>query len=575
MQAANLNTLKEKTGMSFSACYLPAVLLTILSLPISLRAQTTPKQTSKIPRGSISGRVTIKEKGAAGVVVTVRRRDFMTAFEQLPRAMTDQDGVYRIANVAAGSYAVIPTATAFVPADGKDPRSKPVLLGDDENIENINFALVRGGVITGKVTDADGRPVIQQQVYIYKSDAFDQSQGPQAQQVFAMNGGQTDDRGIYRVFGLLPGRYKVAAGRSEDAFTPSFGPGRSTYRQVFHPDATEHAKAIVIEVGEGTEATNVDITLGRALHMFAISGRAIDGERGMPVPDIRLGVQRNMGQRFEYTNTSATTNAQGDFVIEGLIAGKYTIYLFPSQSNGMRVDTVTFDVIDQDVSGITVKLIKGASLSGVVTLETEDKSVLAKFPQLELRAFVSDPTVGGGGMGSFATSQIAPDGSFQLTGLPGGTANLTLGSRNMPFPPKGFMISRIERDGVAAQRGIEIKEGEQLTGLRVVLAYGNATLRGVVKFENGTLPDGARAYVRLTKAGETFSNFRPTQADSRGIFLFEGIPPGVYVVHAFVATSAPMPPRSARREVNIQEGAPTDVTLTIDMSAPPPTPPKP
>lgn len=29
-------------------------------------------------------------------------------------------------------------------------------------------------------------------------------------------GGQTDDRGIYRVFGISAGRYKVAAGRGEE-----------------------------------------------------------------------------------------------------------------------------------------------------------------------------------------------------------------------------------------------------------------------------------------------------------------------------------------------------------------------
>ena len=558
--------------MSFSVSYLPAVLLTILSLPISLWAQTTPKQTSKIARGSISGKVTIKEKGAAGVVVSLRRTEFTTPFEQLPRATTEQDGSYRIVNVAAGSYEVLPTATAFVPADGKDLRSKPVLLGEDENIENINFALVRGGVITGKVTDADGRPVIQQQVSIYKSDVFDQPSSPsQPRQIFATSGAQTDDRGIYRVFGLLPGRYKVGAGRSEDLFTPPSSPGRSIYKQVFHPDVNEPGKATVIEVGEGTEATNVDIALGRALQTFTISGRVIDGERGLPVPGIRLGVQRNMNQRFEYVSMSATSNSQGDFVMEGLIAGKYSIYMFPNQNSGMRVDAVTFDIIDEDVSGITVKLAKGASLSGAVVLESEDKSLLAKFSQLELRAYVSNSTTGtGGGMGSSAQSPIAPDGGFQLTGLPGGTASLTLGSTNMPFPPKGFMISRIERDGVVAQRGIEIKEGEQLTGLRVVVAYGNAALRGVVKVENGTLPDGARIYVRLTKAGETFSNFRPTQADARGHFLFEGIPSGMYVVHAFVATATAMPPRSAKREVDIQDGAANEVTITIDMSPPKP-----
>ncbi|HKG47157.1 MAG TPA: carboxypeptidase regulatory-like domain-containing protein [Pyrinomonadaceae bacterium] len=560
--------------MSFSAHCLPAVLLTILSLPISLPAQTTPKQTSKTLRGSISGRVTIKEKGAAGVVVSLRTSDVMNVFERLPRATTDADGFYRIPNVVPGSYDVTPVAPAFVPADAKEQRSKSVLVGEDENIESINFTLVRGGVITGRVTDADGRPVIQQQVFIYRADAFDQQSQPQSQQraVFAMSGAQTDDRGIYRVFGLLPGRYKVGAGRSDDVFTPGFsGSSRSVYKQVFHPDVTEQSKATVIEVGEGTEASNADITLGRALQTFTIAGRVVDGERGLPAPDIRLGVQRVLNQRVEFVSTSVNSNAQGDFVIEGLIPGKYGLYLFPNQNSGMRLETVTFDIIDQDLSGLSVKLIKGASLSGVVAVDTEDRAVLAKFSELQLRAYVANPTAGsGGGMGSSASSPINPDGSFYLTGLPGGTVSLNLGSKTGPFPPKGLSLVRVEREGVSLAHGIELREGEQLTGLRLVLAYGTATIRGVVKLENGTLPEGARIFVRLTKPSEQLSNLALPTVDARGHFLIEGIQGGTYQIHALIGGPHPvLPPRMVRREITVQDGVTTDVTLTIDMSAPP------
>src|SRR5689334_7720990 len=74
------------TRMSSSARYLPAVLLTILSLPTSLWAQAAPKQPAKTPRGSISGRVTIKEKGAMGVVVSLRKSDHTNPFELSLRA---------------------------------------------------------------------------------------------------------------------------------------------------------------------------------------------------------------------------------------------------------------------------------------------------------------------------------------------------------------------------------------------------------------------------------------------------------------------------------------------------------
>src|SRR5262249_42675970 len=159
--------------------------------------------------------------------------------------------------VAPGSYEISPSAPAFVIAETNYPRAKTVVVGEDENVEGINFSLARGGVITGKVVDAEGRPVIQQQVQIFRAEDFEK-QSPQQRPLYAYGNAMTDDRGIYRMYGLVPGRYKVASGRSEEVQgVPLMG--RTSYRQVFHPDVTEQSKATIIEVGEGGEAKDVDI----------------------------------------------------------------------------------------------------------------------------------------------------------------------------------------------------------------------------------------------------------------------------------------------------------------------------
>lgn len=562
--------------MSFSAHYLFAILLTIFGLPTSLWAQSAPKQPLRIARGSISGRVTINEKGVFGVAVALRKNEPSNTNERIPRAITDQEGFYRIANIAPGTYEVMPVAPAFVPSDPREQRGKTVLVGEDENVENINFTLMRGGVITGRVTDADGRPVIQQQVSIYRAADFDQRRGQRPPTVYAAGGAPTDDRGIYRVFGLLPGSYKVSVGRGEDTFGGSFGATRSNYTQVFHPDATDQTKATVIEVGEGSEAENVDISLGRALQTFTMSGRVVDGEKGLPVPNVRLTMQRHVGQRLEYVSTVFVSNSHGDFVAPGLIAGKYTVGMFSNENSGLRTEPLTVDIIDQDVSGVTVKLIQGASVSGVVVLEPSNPTALAKFSELRLRAVVNN-TSGVLGQGSTATSPIGPNGTFLLAGLPGGVANVTLTSTTSQMPPKGFTITRMERDGMV-MRGVQLTEGEQVTGLRVILTYGNATLRGVVAVENGELPSNARIWINLLKPGERPGpgNIRPSQVDARGHFLIEGIPAGTYEVRATVVASPQMPPpRFAKREVTLQDGVATDIVLTIDMNPPVNVPAKP
>ena len=560
--------------MSFSTRHTPVVLVLLFSLSVFVSAQTTTKQTAKTPRGSIAGRVTIKDKGVAGVAVGLRKSDVFMPYETYLKATTDHDGYYRIGNLAPGSYDVTASAPAFVITDAGQ-KSKAVIVGDDENVDGINFSLVRGGVITGKVTDADGRPLIMQQVYLYLANLPEQPGGV-SRPPYASTAVLTDDRGIYRMYGLTAGSYRVAAGRSDDQSMGPFSLSRSSYRRVFHPDATEQAKATVIEVREGSETGNVDITLGRPMQTFSVSGRVIDGEKGTPIPNIRLGLQRTTGPRFEMVPTQITSNALGDFVIEGIVPGKYGFYLFQTVSQNqlpdMRVETFTFDVADQDVTGINVRITKGASLTGVVLLDSDDKAVVQRFQKLQMRAYVNTP--GAPGYGQSSGSPIGADGSFRLGGLAGGTANLFLTSTLGFQEARGFYVTRVERDGVSQSRGIEMKDGEQIGGLRVVVSYGSAKIRGVVKFENGTMPPEAQISVQLARVGENFSHIPGPQVDARGLFVIEGVPAGLYEMSVSVFRTSVIrgPSTTIRRvtqQVNVQDGVVTDVVVTIDLGQAP------
>lgn len=516
IRAATPRNLLGVIFMRSSTARAVATALAVLVSSLSLFAQTQSATKTVKATGSVAGRVTIKNKPANGVAVGLRKPENYTPFESFPRAITDQDGNYKITNVVAGAYEVIPGAPAFILSDNNNARGRSIVVGDGENVENINFALVRGGVITGKITDADQRPVIQQQVRLFRAEPPDPRAQP-GRVTFPVNTVTTDDRGIYRMFGLTPGRYKVSIGRGDET-SAGFNPiGRISYREVFYPDATEPAKATVIEVSEGSEATNIDITLGRPIETFTASGRVIDGEKGLPVPNVRFTLQRVIGERTEFTTVFINSNGVGEFAAEGLIPGKYGVTLMTDPNSDLRADSMTFDVIDSDVSGLTVRLVKGASISGVVVLETEDKRAFAKLSQLQIQGYVQNPG-GGVNFGGSSRSTIAGDGSFRVGGLSAGTANLNLGPTMDMTQMKGFMVSRIERDGVIQPRGIEIKDGEQVSGVRIIVSYGSATLRGVVSVENGPLPAGVRIFVRLSKPGDAPLNVRPPNVDARTFY---------------------------------------------------------
>jgi len=549
--------------MSFTTRQLSAVLFTILSLAASVCAQ---KAAVKVPRGSISGRVTLKDKGVPGVAVGLRKGDVSTAFEGYQTATTDPDGFYHLSKLAPGSYSITICAPAFVIPDAYGAgKLKSVLVAEGENVDGVNFALVRGGVITGRVTDADERPIIDQQVNVYPAEFFEQKI---QRTVYAVGSVQTDDRGIYRMFGLAPGRYKVAVGRSDNEMNVTYSQARNVfYKQVFHPDVSDQSKATIVEVSEGGEANDIDITVGPVVQTFKAAGQLVD-DNGQPVPNLRFRMVRQTGQRIDYTNNSAAANTHGEFIVEGLLPGRYAMILINNQNDDLRVKPFSFDVVDQDVTGLKVRVTRGASILGNVVLENQDQAILTKLLQLKLRA-VGMMSMGSGD--SFAltlSSPLGPDGGFRFLGLPTGTVRLALTADGVPLPPKGFTITRVERDGVVLPQGLIVKEGEQVEGVRVFVSYGTATLRGVVTVDNGLLPEKGRVFAHVTKPRDTFLNMRPAIVDERGRFLMEGVPAGTYELQVVVNLFGKAP-RTIKREVTLQDGQTTEVKINIDLNEPP------
>src|SRR5207248_7938965 len=126
------------------------ILLSVLTV-FSALAQSAQKQGT----GVITGRVMLKDKGMANVAVVLYSADFSPNRTAVARATTDFEGHYRLMGVPAGRYNVVAAAPAMVgPSGGMYGESgKAVTLAEGETVEKIDFALVKGGVITGRVSD--------------------------------------------------------------------------------------------------------------------------------------------------------------------------------------------------------------------------------------------------------------------------------------------------------------------------------------------------------------------------------------------------------------------------------------
>jgi hypothetical protein len=342
----------------------------------------------------------------------------------------------------------------------------------------------------------------------------------------------------------------------------------SEYAQTFHPAVNDAAKATIIEVTEGSEATNVDIavTIGPTNDTFAISGRIVDGATGKPIPNVALGLETNVPSMttsitFSKTSFDWTSNQSGEFKFQNLIPGKYSIYVESQMNSEIRAEPMTVEIINQDVTGLVMKTLPSASISGVIAFENADaKSHLANLGHLQLQTFVLTEDKEGGRTRAVG---VKPEASFRIGGLSAGRAFFLITSNG----GKGFRIMRVEREGVVQHGGMEIKDAEAVTGVRLVVRSGSSSVRGVVRAEGGELPLPPRLAVWLSIPGEEginpFAAMAAAQVDSRGHFIIEKLPAGDYEVNASVFTSRGRV--ATKQPVNITDGSVAEVTLTLNL----------
>jgi hypothetical protein len=152
--------------MRYLTCCVIAAAVLICSAGF-LECARPQSKTSK--KNSVAGKVTIKGKPAPGITVGLQTNDGSSSNRPVYKATTDQEGRYRINEVPTGGYQVFPIAPAFVVSDIRRA-SETVVLSEGESVEDIDFALVRDGVITGRVTNPEGRPAIEQQVNLLAAD---------------------------------------------------------------------------------------------------------------------------------------------------------------------------------------------------------------------------------------------------------------------------------------------------------------------------------------------------------------------------------------------------------------------
>ena len=552
---------------------LAATLLTLLYSAAHARAQQAAATPPPKEPATVSGRVTSNGKPAREVPVVLVPSEYYVGVggrQPVAKGTTDEEGRYKLTNVPPGRYHLTAVSPGYVfseaGANGWQP-GKVINVAAGDDLKNLDFTLVRGGVVTGRVTDSDGRPVIEQAVTLMLADERERKEKQYARPVSAA----TDDRGVYRVWGVTPGRYLVYAGSSKGDIFERGGTGDGAfYPQTFYPSVTDESQAKVVELSAGGEADEVDITLGKLAMTYAARGRVVD-EDGRPVVGVSVAVgSMTQGGRSFNGNVSGgqKTDERGEFTVRGLLPGDWGVWasegdIYGGAGQGSAYsDPAIFEITDSDVSGLEVKMRRGAEVSGVMTLEgTSDPAVVARFRELRFGAWVNTGDASAG-VPNYMSIQPGADGSFSLKGLRPGRLMLDL-----EWPrPKGFSLLYVRRDGVEQREGLELKAGERVKNVQVVYAYGTSVIRGEVQFRGGARPAGVTYVVHANRPGG-LSAGQPAVLDSLGRFLIENLIAGEYEI-SLSDWSPNATNRSPLAKLNVTVPAEGEVkaTLVYDMT---------
>ena len=505
------------------------------------RADNSSEEPSKT--GAIKGRV-VNESGQPLPNASVSVRAFGSV-GQGRMTTTDSDGNFQIGDLDPLGYLISATAPSYTspPRDADNTQATYYRVGD-----SVRLQLIKGGVITGIVTTPAGEPIVAVRV---RAEMIRDSNGQPSRYRSFFKERPTDDRGVYRIYGLAPGTYVVFAGGVRgSAFV---GTEYDTDAPTYAPSSTR-SDAVQISVGSGQEITNVDIR-HRGEPGHAVSGTVIGPGGIAPGSAFSINLS-SVQQRLPLTYSTFQPPGNSGFAIYGVPDGEYdvTAQFFLSPGEWTISDSKRIKVKGADVTGLELVMKTLGSIKGRVVLEKsktpECKDKLQpSFAEMLVTALHNESEAKDRPPFIFSYgSPVVPDkqGDFTLRNLAAGDYRFTVRFfakywylQSVTSQPSSDADSKPSKTSLdKAGKWTAVKWGDRVSGLTITLAEGAATLRGNVQpTEGDTIP--GKLYVHLIPAekdkAEDVLRFFSVALDADKNFSLGNVPPGRYLTFASVA----------------------------------------
>ena len=541
---------------------------------------------SKAPEGTglIVGRVI---DGSNGLPVT--RVAVTLGGPAAPRegavVLVDSQGRFLFRNLSPGTFTLTAQKSGWISgAHGRmrpGGQSQPLPLRDGERIVDATLRIWRDGSITGTVLDDAGEPVAG--AFVHGLRLIPAAGG---QLMVGSASGRTDDRGMYRLSGLSPGRYIIAIGSRYTTFPMAYleednavraaggarGQGPSgiaigtfpaapstrignllmapsgampaptpigeerlrVFPITFHPAASSPDQAIQVRLEAGEQKQGVDFTLA-LVPIVKVSGLVTGPSGPVANAQVRVSIASDLPFQSPLLIQPATTvtDATGAFTLLGVTAGRYSIEATSSINGVAWSASQPLSASDRDISNVALVFRPSARVRGRVVLEGSSP------PPPPRTVLVGLDSVDGAGLRQAAPT--SPDGSFDLSGARPGRYFLRLdlpavaGAASQLGP--WVLESAVLNGRDVSDEAIELASGEAIDVV-VTLTDRPSALRGTVRNARGQADSSASVLVfpvdqkLWTGFGRSPRRLRTARPLPDGSFSVPALPAGDYLVAA-------------------------------------------
>jgi len=468
--------------------------------------------------------------GPSGPLVGAEVRLTSDAIRPIPPVYSDPLGQYEFTDLPAGAYTLSARKSRYLPRtfgqDDTADRGGRLVLATDERRDSADITLPRTSAVAGQLTDEYGDPIEGVSIRLQRIRFV--SGRRRLVEVPGASNSRTDDQGRYRIFGLQPGSYIVAAYAGQLVLGQPDAADIPGYATTYFPGTANPSELGLIPVPASQDLDGVNFSLSRT-PTAAVSGVARNSA-GEPITGGLLLSSSRRSAAVATTPVGARIQPDGSFEFPNVAPGQYVVQAYKGRvRSSMEGEFAALGVTvnGTNVKDLLVQTSPGSTIAGRITFDGAWAPAARNF---ELSAVPADADLAPLD-GNFARADIHNDWTFEMAGISGPRRLRLLRA------PRGWGLKQIVIDGVdVTDTPLPFgSKSQSLSDVEVVLTERITEIAGTVFDDRGRSVADARVVAFAADRDLWYDRSRFAKiaaSDANGVFSIRDLPPGPYFVAA-------------------------------------------